>query len=205
MRSEIVEQYEGGHAGRSTEIDQGSQREATEIIDDALEWAATLNDLFEAISDDVWARPVRTVAGNEHPVALLRFRRWREVEVHLVDLDLGVTPVNWSDGLVERALPRLVAGLAERCDERQLMASHAATRYERCGKRPPTAQIDVDGGIGADNLGQASLGDIDRHLRNASHPDISAAAWDGRRRVPVVAATWPDLAWRLQDSPTPCS
>lgn len=162
MRSEIVEQYEGGPARRSTEIDQGSQREATEIIDDALEWAATLADLFEAISDDVWARPVRTVAGNEHPVALLRFRRWREVEVHLVDLDLGVTPVNWSDGLVERALPRLVAGLAERCDERQLMASHAATRYERCGKRPPTAQIDVDGGIGADNLGQASLGDIDR-------------------------------------------
>ncbi len=122
IRSEIVEQYEGGPAGRSTEIDQGSQREATEIIDDAIEWAATLDDLFESISDDVWARPVRTVAGNEHPVALLPFRRWREVEVHLVDLDLGVTPVDWPDGLVERALPRLVAGLAERADERQLMA-----------------------------------------------------------------------------------
>jgi len=103
IRSEIVDQYEGGAGGRSTEIDLGSQRAATEIIGDAIEWAETLDGLFDSISDDVWARPVRTVAGNEHPVALLPFRRWREVEVHLVDLDVGVGPVDWPDGLVERA------------------------------------------------------------------------------------------------------
>lgn len=93
-----------------------------EIVDDVIEWATRLDDLFESLDDDVWGCPVRTVAGDEHPVALLPFRRWREVEVHLVDLDLGVTPANWPDALVERTLPRLIAGLPERTDERRLMA-----------------------------------------------------------------------------------
>jgi maleylpyruvate isomerase len=65
---------------------------------------------------------VRTVAGGEHPVALLPFRRWREVEVHLVDLGVGVSPADWSVGLVDRALPRLISDLTQRADERELMA-----------------------------------------------------------------------------------
>lgn len=60
--------------------------------------------------------------GGEHPVALLPFRRWREVEVHLVDLGLGVSPADWSSGLVDRALPRLIDGLIHRTDQRELMA-----------------------------------------------------------------------------------
>lgn len=75
-----------------------------------------------SLPDRVWGRPVRTVAGGEHPAALLPFRRWREVEVHLVDLGCGVDPDEWSDGLVRRALPQLVADLSDRADHRQLMA-----------------------------------------------------------------------------------
>ena len=55
-------------------------------------------------------------------MALLPFRRWREVEVHLVDLGIGVTAADWSQGLVDRALPNLLAGLGGRSDPRQLMA-----------------------------------------------------------------------------------
>lgn len=71
---------------------------------------------------ECWSRPVRTVGGGEHPVALLPFRRWREVDVHLIDLRLGVTADDWPQELVDRALPRLVAGLPDRADRRRLMA-----------------------------------------------------------------------------------
>lgn len=81
-----------------------------------------LDELVESLDNEAWGRRVRTVAGNEHPVAFLPFRRWREFEVHLVGLRLHVNPADWPDGLVERALPRLIAGLADRTDERELMA-----------------------------------------------------------------------------------
>jgi hypothetical protein len=48
--------------------------------------------------------------------------RWWEVEVHLVDLGLTVRPSDWTDDLVSKALPRLLAGLPGRADERELMA-----------------------------------------------------------------------------------
>jgi hypothetical protein len=55
-------------------------------------------------------------------VAQLPFRRWREVEVHLVDLDIGFDPPDWSQQFVDRALPRLIEGLPARADHRALMA-----------------------------------------------------------------------------------
>lgn len=122
LRSEIVEQYAGGPSGRDAEIERGAQRPPTEIREDVIGWSVGLDELFESSPDDVWGRPVRTVAGGEHPVALLPFRRWREVEVHLVDLGLGVSPADWSSGLVDRALPRLIDGLIHRTDQRELMA-----------------------------------------------------------------------------------
>lgn len=105
MRSDVVEQYAGGPSGRLAEIEKGAARTAVEIREDVVDWSIALDGLFASIADDVWGRAVRTVAGSEHPVALLPFRRWREVEVHLVDLGLGASAADWSDGLVERALP----------------------------------------------------------------------------------------------------
>jgi hypothetical protein len=87
-----------------------------------LRWTLALDDLFQSLPDEVWARPVRTGAGDEHPVALLPFTRWWEVEVHLVDLGLTIRSSDWTDGLVNKALPRLLAGLPGRADERELMA-----------------------------------------------------------------------------------
>lgn len=122
IKSEVIEQYAGGPAGRTAEIEHGATRPAGEIRDDVVSWSMRLDELFESIDDEVWSRPVRTVAGSEHQVALFPFRRWREVEVHLVDLGLGMSPTDWPEGLVDRALPRLIAGLPERVDQRELMA-----------------------------------------------------------------------------------
>lgn len=122
MRGEVVEQYAGGAAGRAAEIEAGAARDAGPIVDDALQCAARVYQLFAGLPDDCWARPVRTVSGGEHPVAVLPYRRWREVEVHLVDLGLGYTSSDWSSELVDRMLPNLVTGLPGRADARKLAA-----------------------------------------------------------------------------------
>ena len=120
MRQQVVEQYPGGAVGRAAAIDAGAARDAHRIVDDAVHWADRLDRVFADVSDDSWSRPVSTVGGAEHPVALLPYRRWREVEVHLADLDLGFTSREWSLGLVERMLPDLVAGLPARAEPREL-------------------------------------------------------------------------------------
>lgn len=122
MRGDVVEQYAGGAVGRAAAIEAGAARDAHQIVDDAVHWAARLDRLFADLSDDCWARPVRTVGGGEHAVALLPYRRWREVEVHMADLDLGFTSRDWSPELIDRMLPNLVTGLSTRADPRELAA-----------------------------------------------------------------------------------
>lgn len=122
LREEIVEQYVGGLDGRAAEIDSDAARTAREIVADVSSTAERLDSLFATMPEDLWEKPVRMVGGGEHTVSMLPFRRWREVEIHLVDLGLGSTPADWPSDLVAAALPRLTATLADRCDQRALMA-----------------------------------------------------------------------------------
>jgi maleylpyruvate isomerase len=41
-------------------------------------------------------------------------RRWREVEVHRVDLGLGPEPADWPDAYVDLELPAALTGLPAR-------------------------------------------------------------------------------------------
>lgn len=121
-RGELIDQYLGGAPGRASQIEAGAGRPAHELITDVVAWSTRLDGAFEALPDDCWGRPVRSVNGGEHPVLELPFRRWREVEVHLVDLGIGFGPADWSQPLVDRVLPRVIAGLADRADHRSLLA-----------------------------------------------------------------------------------
>jgi len=56
------------------------------------------------------------------PAARLAYSRWREVEVHHVDLGLGYEPARWPGRLVELMLPDLLAGLPERAGRTALAA-----------------------------------------------------------------------------------
>jgi maleylpyruvate isomerase len=121
-RGEVIDQYVGGAEGRASEIESGAGRPANVLIYDVISWSQRLDATFVSLPDDSWNRPVRSGRGDEHPVARLPFHRWWEVEVHLVDLAIGHTPADWPQELVDRALPRLVAGLANRAEPRSLMA-----------------------------------------------------------------------------------
>jgi maleylpyruvate isomerase len=50
------------------------------------------------------------------------FSRWREVEVHHVDLGLGYEPTDWPAELVARWLPTVVRELPDRTDPTALLA-----------------------------------------------------------------------------------
>lgn len=118
----MIEQYLGGAEGRASDIETKSNMATKALVSRLIATSNQLDSLFDSLDDDEWALPVRTVGGSEHPLALLPFRRWREVEVHHTDLDIGFTPSEWSTGLIDRALPRLLDGLESRTDRASLTA-----------------------------------------------------------------------------------
>ncbi len=105
LRGEIVPQYPAGKPDRGAAIDAGRDRPASELKADlgsAVEW---LHETLTSVPDDGWSletqltpRMVRTVAG-------LVEVRWREVEVHHTDLEMGYEPLDWPVSFGARFLP----------------------------------------------------------------------------------------------------
>jgi maleylpyruvate isomerase len=103
----VVDQYPGGREGRAADIEVGAQRSPDEILDDVRTSALALDAAWRSVPDGAWAIVSRDVGGRERMLAELPSRRWQEVEVHLVDLDTGVSYRDWSDEFVASWLPRL--------------------------------------------------------------------------------------------------
>jgi maleylpyruvate isomerase len=106
VRGEMVDQYEGGYDGRSADIETGSVRSAAELLEDVRRSAQALDDAWRNLQPDAWNGRSRDATGNERPLFELPARRWQEVEVHLVDLDIGVSHREWPDDFVLEWLPR---------------------------------------------------------------------------------------------------
>jgi len=87
-RGEVLTQYEGGVEGRNAGIDAGADRSIVELIDDIASSSGALESAWAATPWEGHGR--RTLAGQETPIDQLPFLRVREVQLHLVDLDLGV-------------------------------------------------------------------------------------------------------------------
>jgi maleylpyruvate isomerase len=105
-RGQSVDQYEGGSAGRAAEIEAGAGRSADELIADVEGSARALERLWRELPANAWIGRSRDVSGSTRFLFELPSRRWQEVEVHLVDLDLGVTFADWPDPFVTEWLPR---------------------------------------------------------------------------------------------------
>ncbi|MEV4416799.1 maleylpyruvate isomerase N-terminal domain-containing protein [Catellatospora sp. NPDC049609] len=121
-RGELVDQYEGGRAGRAAQIEAGHGRGVAELVADVVAADEAVEAAFARTPADVWRRQVQTGDGSLITAAYLLFARWREVEVHHADLGLGYGWQQWPDGLVARWLPELLASLRGRADERALAA-----------------------------------------------------------------------------------
>jgi maleylpyruvate isomerase len=120
---ELVLQYEGGDEGRAAEIEAGAGRPVGEIVADLVQACDSLDAFFPEIGERVWSTEVLRGAGpRQVPVDQLPFGRWREVEIHLVDLGLGYEPEDWPPVLVERLLPEVLEDLPSRAPSAALLA-----------------------------------------------------------------------------------
>lgn len=118
----LVEQYDGGRAARAREIEFGADRDPDTVRHGLRRSCEEVERAFANCPPDVWDAPILLGTGEERPATHLPASRWREVEIHHVDLGLAYGPENWSDDFVDRFLPGVLESLSSRTDAARLLA-----------------------------------------------------------------------------------
>jgi maleylpyruvate isomerase len=116
LAGEVVTQYERGNEQRSDDIAAGAARPAAELIDDVTTSATTLEAAWAQMTPQAWAGHGVNADGEIWPCVAMPFHRWREVELHHVDLGLGYRPTDWPEAYAGRELAISLAVLPERVD-----------------------------------------------------------------------------------------
>jgi maleylpyruvate isomerase len=99
-----ADQYAGGAAGRAADIEDLASTPAAAVA--AVHGtAAELDAVWRQMSD--WSVPVRPLDRDPRPASRLVWARWREIEVHAVDLAAGYVPADWPPAFVDRLLDEL--------------------------------------------------------------------------------------------------
>lgn len=106
MRGEIVPMYVG-EAERAADIEAGIARPAPELVAAVRATAAELDEVWTAMTPEHWAGQARSRLGVV-PARRLIGSRWREVEIHRVDLAEGYGPGDWPASFVAPLLPALM-------------------------------------------------------------------------------------------------
>ena len=113
LRGETVQRYPGGPNARDEAIDAEALRPGAEISADVRESSERLDRVLAAVAEaDAWdwASVEDRLAGE------WLVRRWREVEIHRVDLAAGYSPQDWPAAFVDYLLGAAAEGLGERTD-----------------------------------------------------------------------------------------
>lgn len=111
LRGEVVPRYPDGPAGRDRDIEAGAHRPFAEQVADVRETAQRLDRVLGAVHDaDAWDR--ETDEGR--PARQWLTARWKEVEIHRVDLDAGYSPQQWPPALLAALFPAAAESLAAR-------------------------------------------------------------------------------------------
>lgn len=125
MAGDAVTQYENGREQRAADIEAGAGRSAAELLDDLAVSTAALEETWAEMPEQAWSGHGLNAEGEIWPCAALPLHRWREVELHHVDLGLGYSPADWPDAYVDRELAISLALLPERLDpsgQREMLA-----------------------------------------------------------------------------------
>lgn len=122
VRNVVADQYVGGAQGRAREIEDGAARALSVLVSDVRTSSEAVDAAFETFPDDAWDRLGRGVSGKQTPMHSLPLQRWREVEIHLLDLDLGYRPADWPEPFVDAALPEILRSLPKRSDKHALLS-----------------------------------------------------------------------------------
>jgi maleylpyruvate isomerase len=100
-----LEQYEGGPRGRAEAI-EALAADPPSAVRAAHDSAA---ELARAWRQADWTATVHSPDGAPRAASSLAWARWREVEVHAVDLDAGYRPRDWPGPFLDRLLAELRA------------------------------------------------------------------------------------------------
>ena len=101
---ESVAQYPGGAQQRHGDITAGASRTAAACVNDVRRSCERLQMSFAQASSAVWEGFGVGLSGQPAALRKIPFRRWKEVEIHHVDLDLGYEPEDWPAEFVSVAL-----------------------------------------------------------------------------------------------------
>lgn len=177
LRGELVERYPDGWAARNAAIDAGAARPYSELAADVRDTAQRLDRVLGAIGDaDGWGLPT---AEGQTAESWVR-RRWREVEVHRVDLAADYAPDRWPPLFVTTELTEAAETLAKRAEG----AVHVV--------------VTAGGSLAPDHVGdewRAGEGDT----VEVSGPDWAVLAWlmgRGAAASSALTATPPLGNWR---------
>ena len=96
------EMYDGGRPGRAAAIEAGAGRSAAELREDVRRSSADLEKAWAELRD--WDR---AISYRDATVAITVPTRWREVEIHTADLDLGYRPADWALEFCEHVIEYL--------------------------------------------------------------------------------------------------
>ncbi|MGI8760721.1 MAG: maleylpyruvate isomerase family mycothiol-dependent enzyme [Jatrophihabitantaceae bacterium] len=132
LRGAIVPRYPSGRTGRDADIEAGSARGIAELITDVQESADRLDRVFGAVADaDGWALPTDDRTAGDYLLA-----RWREVEIHRVDLAGSYTAAQWPPGFLALMVPELAQTLGERASVavRAVVTAEGSSSHELAGR-----------------------------------------------------------------------
>jgi maleylpyruvate isomerase len=102
----VLDQYPGGAAARESAIKELAQDPAA-AVDEFHRSAEDLAHAWRGTAD--WTAQGRPLHGGPVPVSQLIWARWREVEVHAVDLAADYEPTDWPRPFLDRLLAELKA------------------------------------------------------------------------------------------------
>ncbi|WP_170323582.1 maleylpyruvate isomerase family mycothiol-dependent enzyme [Cryptosporangium phraense] len=109
-----VEAYPGGPAVRDAEIETGAQSDVNDLMDEVSESNREVVYAFARMTAPTWGRQVLFPTG-AYPASRCAWARWREVEIHHVDLGLDVYTIeSWPEEFVGTHLPHELAKLPAR-------------------------------------------------------------------------------------------
>lgn len=115
LAGDVRSQYEGGREAREAAIDALAADPAVAVAEHRRA-CADLDERWQRMSAQHWARDVLRLDRGPEPALGLAWARWREVEMHRVDLGLGHEPVDWEPAFAERLLEELLDRTGLRAD-----------------------------------------------------------------------------------------
>jgi maleylpyruvate isomerase len=142
MQGEVAAQYPGGDSQRESDIEIGASRAAHLILSDIRTTIDQIEDVWRRVPAAAWSRPTSARTG-QRPAWMLVWARWRESEIHHVDLDTGYTHGHWPAEFVDLLLPRVMPTLATRLDGQTAVQVEIIDRDPPAGAAPANATKEV--------------------------------------------------------------